>query len=535
MSMRTGSNGSMRSARLLRSACLVVLATASACSRTPLKPAVVVPAAPAPARRLAAADVLVRAGCLDCLIEAYGEYDLLRAIPTATDVGTAGAVRSAALIALRERELGMTDEGYSQRARSLLAGAAGQPAWLRTLLDIIDVLPVGGMMRTPTSDLDLERSRTLRVNYDAWRVTLRELAPIDELGAYVWLAFSCGASETRNVPLDDLFEPTAALRDAPLIEFRRAICRGVEPEPLRTLLARDPRFVETKYYLGRYDVGLLVTGQDRLDEADRLFDEAFAWRAEWPALTQSIANIAMTVEEFDRASVFYDRTLALEPHAVDALLGKARALTYLGRSVDAIATLDLLLADRWFVGDARYWRALNETELERNDEAWTDIEAAAKLLINAEVPKLAGLIAYRRRELDVSRAKFEESRQRNPRDCETGYYLGVVLAEQRVWSRTAEVLDEAGQCLEAAERAYADEITAIRASHDPPSRQARKIARREQYIAKGRRQMATSWYDIAVAYYNLSQPAEARQFAERVAADEQFGERAQEILTRLRR
>ena len=473
-------------------------------------------------------------GCLDCLIDAYGEYDLLRAIPSATEVGTAGAVRSAALIALRERELGMTDEGYSQRARVLLAGAPGQPAWLRTLLDIIDVLPVGGMMRTPTSDLDLERSRALRTNHDAWRATLRDLASTEELGAYVWLAFAC-ASETRDVPIDSLLAPTETFRDVPLVAFRRAICRSVRPDPLRALLERDPRFVEMKYLLGAYDVGLLTSGQDKLDEADQLFNEAYAWRAQWPVLTQSIANIAMTVEEFDRAALFYDRTLELEPHAVDALLGKARALTYLGRNVDAIATLDLLLAERWFLGDARYWRALNETELERNDEAWMDIEAAAKLLINAEVPKLAGLIAYRRRDLDTSRAKFEESRQRNPRDCETGFYLGIVLAEQRAWSRTAEVLVETGQCLEAAGRAYTDEIAAIRASHDPPARQARKIARREQYIAKGRRQMATSWYDIAVAYYNLSQPAEARRFAEKVTADEQFGERAREILARLGR
>ena len=190
---------------------------------------------------------------------------------------------------------------------------------------------------------------------------------------------------------------------------------------MRALIARDPRFVETKYYLGSYDVSLLISGQDKLDEADHLFDEAYAWRPEWPALTQSIANIAMTVEEFERAALFYDRTLALEPHAVDALLGKARALTYLGQGVEAIATLDTLLAERWFVGDARYWRALNESELERNDEAWSDIELAAKLLVNAEVPKLAGLIAYRRHELEVSREKFDQSRTRNPRDCETGY------------------------------------------------------------------------------------------------------------------
>lgn len=513
---------------------LLAVLTLSACAKPPLQQAApAAPPPPTPAQRLASADLLVRAGCLDCLIQAFGEYELLRTIPSAVEAGTAGAVRSAALIALRQRELGMSDEGYSQRARLLLAGA-GQPAWLRTVLDIVEVLPVGGMTRTPTSDLDLERSRALRVNHDAWRAMLRGQASTEPFGAYIWLAFAC-ASETRDVPIDAIIAPTAAFVELPLIQFRRGICRGLGPETMTELFARDPRFIETKYFLGSYDVSLLITGKDRLEEADRLFDDAYAWRQDWPALTQSIANIAMTVEEFERAALFYDRTVALEPHAVDALLGKARAQTYLGRAVEAIATTDVLLAERWHVGDARYWRALNESELERNDEAWVDVELAAKLLINADVPKLAGLIAYRRKELEISRARFDESRQRNPKDCETGYYLGVVLAEQKVWPRTAAVLREASDCLQGAELAYTKEIADIRSSKDPPERQAKKIARREQYIAKGRRYLATSWFDIAVAYYNLSHRDEARQFAEKVVADEQFGERAREILTRLRK
>ena len=109
----------------------------------------------------------------------------------------------------------------------------------------------------------------------------------------------------------------------------------------------------------------------------------------------------------------------------------------------------------------------------------------------------------------------------------------MVLAEQRAWPRTAEVLRQASDCLQGAELAYTKEIEDIRASHDPPERQAKKIARREQYIAKGRRYLATSWFDIAVAYYNLSKPAEARQYAEKVIDDEQFGDRAKEIITRL--
>ena len=401
------------------------------------------------------------------------------------------------------------------------------------MLDIIDVLPAGGVTRTPTSDLDLDRSRALRLNHDAWRATLRDLAPTSEFNAYVWLSFACASETPRRHASTRSSRPTAAFSDAPLIAFRRAICRSLGPETharaarARSAVHRDevlPRIVRRQP---------ADHGQDKLDEADQLFDEAYAWRPEWPALTQSIANIAMTVEEFERAALFYDRTLALEPHAVDALLGKARALTYLGRSVEAIATLDSLLAERWFVGDARYWRALNESELERNDEAWTDIELAAKLLVNAEVPKLAGLIAYRRHELDVSRAKFDESRTRNPRDCETGYYLGVVLAEQRAWPRTAEVLREAADCLQGAELA----LHAGDRRHPRVARSARAAGEEDRPARAVHRQGAPLSGDVVVRHRGrVLQPVEAgeaRQYAEKVVDDEQFGDRAKEILSRL--
>jgi tetratricopeptide (TPR) repeat protein len=513
----------------MRRALAVLLVTASACAPKP--PAVVVAPAPTPAQRLASADNLVRAGCLDCLIAAYGEYDLLREFPPARDAATAGAARSAALIAVRQRELGMVEEGYGERARALLAAAPNLPNWLPTLLDIIDVLPAtsGGIIRTPTSDLDLERSRILRINRGAWDARLRELAPIDELAAYVWLAFACGATETRDLALDDLFAPAAPFRETPLVAFKRALCRRIDPAALGALRQREPRFREVPYYLGLHAVG-----ERKLNDADPLFDEAFAWRPDWPTLTQSIANVAMTAEEFDRSLAFYNRTLELEPRAVDALLGKTRALTYLGRNADAIATADQLIAIRWFVGDARYWRALNEAELEQYEEAWIDIEAASKLVINADVPKLAGLVAYRRQQFEVARERFTLAHTRNRSDCETTFYLGVVHAEMRAWQQTTDVLRTAADCLGGNELGYLRQIAEIEASDDPPARKAAKIARREQYIAKGRRQIATSFFDIAVASFNLSRKAEARQFAEKVLDDEQFGARAREILSRLR-
>ena len=426
------------------------------------------------------------------------------------------------------------DDGYGERARALLIGAPNLPNWLSMLLDIIAVLPasVGGIIRTPTSDLDLDRARVLRANRAAWDTRLRELAPIDELAAYVWLAFSCGATETRDLTLDELAEPAATFKDTPLIGFKRAICRGIEPEPLQAL--RDARRPLRR--------GAVLPGAARRRRSASWTRRIAASRKRTRggrsgrSLTQSIANVAMTAEEFERSLSFYNQTLELEPHAVDAMLGKARALTYLGRNHEAIAATDALIADRWFVGDARYWRALNESELDLNEEAWVDVEAAAKLLVNAQVPKLAGLIAYRRQQLERGAGEVRRIAHRairptaRPPSISASCWRSSERGDGPPTSST-----RPPRCLEGNDKAYSEEIASIQASGDPPARKAAKIARREQYIAKGRRQIATSWFDIAVAYYNLARRSEARQFAEKVADDEQFGERARDLMARLAR
>jgi tetratricopeptide (TPR) repeat protein len=516
---------------LITGGALIAALGAGACGGKTPAPSAAVPPRPTPAQRLTSADALLREGCLDCLIDAFHEYDQLRQFPAVADVASAGAVRAAALVARRQRELGMVDDGYAQRAKAVIASGAAVPGWMGPTLDIIEVLPAGGggMTRTPTGELDLQRQRVLRVNQETWAALLRERAPTDELAAYVWLSLACGATEFRDLTLDQLFEPAAPYASTPLITLKRATCRAINTESLGRLAVANPRFVETEYWLGLYAVG-----QRKLNDADRQFDAAYGWRQQWPSLTQSIANVAMTAEEFARALTFYDRTLEAEPKAVDALLGRVRALTYLARNDEAIAAASQLIGLGWYVGDARYWRAYNETDLERYEDAWTDIEAANKLLINAEVPKLAGLIAYRRQQLDVSRGKFDTAHTRNPNDCETFFYLGVVNAELKAWQPTAEILTNAAKCLQATEQVYLEEIKSIESSDDPPERKAAKIERRHQWIAKARRQLATSWFDVAVASYNLSRKADAQQYAEKVVDDEQFGARAKEILSRVR-
>src|SRR4051812_17740375 len=355
-----------------------VLVTVLACGAAACGPKAVAPAArPAatPAQRLASADALVRAGCYDCLLDAYGEYDLLRQFPYAREAATLGAIRAAGLVARRQRELGLVEEGFVDRARSLVTTVSSPPPWLPVLLDVVEALPAsgGGVMRTPTSDLDLDRQRRLRINFDIWSARLRDAASTDELAAYMWLSFACSQTQTRDLTIDQLFEPVAALSDSPLIELKRATCRRLDAARLTALATANPRFKEVAYWLGLIDVG-----NRKLDGADKHFEDAYAWRQQWPTVTESIANVAMTSEEFQRSLAFYDRTLELEPNAVDALLGRTRALTYMGGEDDAIAAADRLIALRWFVGDARYWRALNESELERDDAAGGAGEGAAE-------------------------------------------------------------------------------------------------------------------------------------------------------------
>ena len=154
--------------------------------------------------------------------------------------------------------------------------------------------------------------------------------------------------------------------------------------------------------------------------------------------------------------------------------------------------------------------------------------------MNSEVAKLAGLIAYRRRDLDVARQRFEEARRLNPTDCEVAYDLGIVHAEQRNWESTARVFVSAAACLEHAQRELAEAIVKIQASNSAPDRKAGQIARREQEIVVSRRRLATSWFNTAAANFNLARKPEARQYAEKVAADVEFGERARDLIAQLK-
>ncbi len=517
--------------QVLASVCLSVLVWGCAKPRTPAPPV-----APDVTARLSRAGDLMRVGCFDCLEEALGQYEEVRTLPNLLakdeDAATRGAVRAALLLELRQRELGMADEGYLRRAQDLIGMREDLKAAFAPHLYTIDSVPRRDARFNAPGDANaLRRSQELRAKFPALVEERRLLADADPLAAYGWLAFYCthtGSQEDRSP--GTLLGPLVQMRSAALVDYRVGTCKGPESEPLTALLEREPRYVEITYWLAQ-----VAQGRTQIEDAERLFGIAFKWRPRWPAVTASLGNLYFAFEENDRALDFFDRTVALVPDHPEALIGRIKALSLLNRPKEAFDAIDAVLngETRVFPGEAFYWRAWNYTQTSDLDMAWVAIEEANRLWINSEVLKLGGIIAYRRLQRPTARERFEAALKLVPDDCETAFYLGTVHAEMRDWPLTRSIFTRTATCIEQARDGLKKEIAQIEASSWDPARKARQIARREAQITGAARMLATSWFNISVAHFNLGSRDEARQYAERVVDDEQFSERAREILKRL--
>ena len=292
-----------------------------------------------------------------------------------------------------------------------------------------------------------------------------------------------------------------------------------------------------------YYMGLEAVIQGDLDEAESQFERAFSWRPRWARVANTLGTVFMTAEDFERAAGFYDRALEVVPDYAEALLGKVRALTFLGRYLEAVAVTDTLLAlERWYIGDARYWRAMNEVQLGQDDAAWDDVERAAKLITNAEVPKLAGIIAVRRQQLAVARAKFEEvacsetTRTVRCRSTWARSWWNSGSGQAR-WRRSS----QPPRASIGAQEAIEGQIARIRATSTAGAPARRQLVRRGK--SRGANNNSRRRRACAPLHGLTQRPrasisratTEARQYVMHVTDDPQFGERARDLLARIPR
>jgi hypothetical protein len=516
----------------------LVSAAVVGCARVPARSSAPPPPAPVDRRaQLFAAEEMFRRGCYDCLRDALTAYESLHDDRFVGAQARDAAVRTALILAVRETELGLVRNGYIERARQLLGPVENASPELPGLADIAEVIANGpaGFTRAAGTDAQITAMLTVARSQERWASVLRNLMPQDLAASYLWLSLACGPYGS-NFP--DHENRAAVLQDVaeiPLLAFRLSTACGLTyADPLETQLALEPRFSEIQYYRGLFALGGQTGRAPDLDTADARFRAAYEWRQDWPALTLAIANVAMSAEDFPRAFEFYERTLGFASDDADALVGLIRALTYSNQHPEAIAAADRLLALGRNPGEAHYWKAMNLARLKQDPAAWAEVEEASKSLANADVPKLAGIIAINRRDFAVARQRLELSLQRRRADCETAYYLQSVLSEQRDWQEAARVAADAGACFEAQDASILEELATVRASLMAPERRARLIARREAQLASDTRMRATSWFNAAAASFNLARTSEARRFAEKVADDVFYGERARSLLEKLK-
>ncbi|MEW5981136.1 MAG: tetratricopeptide repeat protein [Acidobacteriota bacterium] len=482
---------------------------------------------------LGRADILVRQGCYVCLQEALSIYERLAQRSEATARAQLGAFETTLLLAARERELGLGSGTALDRARGL---AAGLPAPYETTarLSMAESLPwktTGVSREFVDEQFPLRRRAGLQGR--AWRERL-QAAPDDDLAArYLLLAFDC----TNRYRLRDwTLERTSVTDKSPaLLIFRDATCDGIEPDRLTALVDDQPRFIEAHLFTGE-----LALREGRLVTAERRLTTALDGIPNLVAARLALGQVYQAMEDFELALQAFSAVVAAVPGHREGLLGKAIALGYTGRHLDAIPVLDeMVRLGTWYQGEAFYWRAWNRYRLREFDAADADAaEARLRLPMDPQVDKLTGLVALVKTDLDRAEREFRAAAEhlagRGARDCDVGYYLASTLVARRKWPEAGPLFETAVSCYTMDEDALQTRIEEIRRSELGGERKARLVAAKERDITLLQSQQARSAYNAAVAYINAGDTEKCRPMAERAIRHPDFAAQARALLDKLK-
>jgi tetratricopeptide (TPR) repeat protein len=437
---------------------------------------------------IARADALVRDGCYRCLQDALGIYGSLTAgsMRRPPDQVLRGALEVSLLLAVREKELGLAPEASLTRARELLArlsppgapGRASVHADPSTLLAAAEA--VAGDLSAVDSEERFQRNGRVQEQESAADAigTLQRSLQISAgdslIAAYLAAAIRCEQPRSRRPP-----DPTAGLTQAsgpPLMQYRLAICSDGPPVLLAQLREADPRWRETFFFEGRYEMGSPSRGPDP-ERAAAFLTEASTAFPDSIGIALTLANAHDMNGDFAAALASFERVLARKTAHVDAQLGRVRMLSYLGRADEGIAASTALI-DRgtWHVGDAYYWRAWNLYQTRRLEPAWSDIQQALRLRANTTVYALAGSIAYARRELETAVQHFDSAFAIDPTNCVAAWHAGLARGDQAVWPQAADRFSKATGCFAAAASRARTELTELEKSALDPARKARRVS-----------------------------------------------------------
>jgi tetratricopeptide (TPR) repeat protein len=525
-----------------RAALAWALSWLAACA--PMKRAAVEPAGPPPIdweAKIGEADALYARGHYTAIKDALRIYKGALEVPAWRAAVAEKYVRSAIALGLREKELGVLEPvigsgGMMTGTGDLARFVAGEPSlavyasWLELLAGLPNKIKgkpgdveTGG--RTLEAQLDWVNARAPDLDRE-----IGERAQTDDLAATLRLALRAAFFYKFQDKLPpgiyaDLYPGSR------LAAFQTAVSPSLEADRIKALLALDPEFIETRYYLGEVALlgGALLTAERHyLAVHDKIPGSL--------SVLISLAKVAFQMEETENCLEYNEKALALLPTYRDALLGRGLCLGYLGRNDEALAVLARLLElGTYYIGEAHFWTAWNLNELGRLEEARRAIDSAKVFLVGvSDVTTLSGIIAYRQGRLDDAEKDLRASLDIEPADSDAAYHLGRLYADRKEWLNSGVYFAGAAFSLEEKERGMEKKIEEIEASEMTPERKARMVVKKRVQILSIQATKATCQYNGAAGFHNAGLFERALDLARLAAAHPSFADKAAELIKLIR-
>jgi len=482
------------------------------------------PLAPEIERQIAAADSVSRKGCYVPLKEAFGIYSALYTRPECRDLVAARLVKNSLLLAVREKELGMSGRAYLDTALTIIKENAGLETF-SPYAEIAGLLWIQGKGVMPNIDERFPWKET-EEKLERLDAELQEKAKTDEFSAYMYASLRCLLASSSEIG-EEPSELAALFPESPLLTYKEATCPRENEELLSLILSHEPQFYEAAYHLAT-----LSLSRGNLLQAEGHLLKMYEGIPESPQATLLLATIAFALEEVEQSLEFYEKTLDIMPGYRDALLGKAICLSSLGKPEEAIAVCEKIVSlGYWLLGESYYWMAWNQHELKDNAAAEANIEEAkGRLPTSSEVFSLSGLIAMERENLAKAEKDFQEALQYDPVNSDVLYNLGEISAKKEDWPNSGLFFEKAGFAFEQEAGTLREKIAQVEGSTLAPRRKERLVRKKRVRLERLLLSQSTAFYNAAAGYFNSGQKYKALEMAARSVEHPALKDKAEKLM-----
>ena len=481
------------------------------------------------------ADTLFKKGSYTCLKEAFQIYHDLLSEPQTQEQTKEKLIKTGLLLTLREKELGILKNKYHDQPSGIIKESPSLSEF-SLYLEIVNLIPKETKGATQDEKADISRVFAtwdkLKKNIDTWNEQLNEKSETDEFFAYLYISLNRSLPlhiKTKDKP--DFSRLLEVFPNSPLIQYILSLYPEENQKSLEELVQKEPRFHEVYYFLGE-----IALKRQQLITAERNFLKAYEQIPESSSTIISLASICFGFEELEKSLEFHEEVLRMAPAYRAALLGKALCLGYLRKNEEAIETLNMLVKlGKYHMGDAHYWLAWNHNELENLDEAWENIEKAKNYFIGySQVLSLAGIIAFKKENLEVAEENLKEALKLDPSNCEASYYLGKVYVVRQDWENSGIYFEKAAFCNQGEEKNLENKIKQIENSDFPEERKERLIRKKRIQLKKTILTKATFFYNAAAGYFNAGMKEQAMNLVQKAILHSAFKEKAEELILKIK-